>query len=47
MSNIYLKVTTEKNKHSQSFDFLGLKIYQQFSFWGTPTHSGIIEFQKL
>ena len=25
MSNIYLKVTTEKGWHFQNFDFLGLK----------------------
>ena len=25
MSNIYLKVTIEKNRRSQNFDFLGLK----------------------
>ena len=30
MSNIYLKVTIEKNSRSQNFDFLSLKICQIF-----------------
>ena len=33
MSNIYLKVTIEKNCPSESFDF-----------WKAPTHADIIEF---
>ena len=44
MSNIYLKVTIEKNWRSQNFDFLSLKIFHQFSFWRAPTHADIIEF---
>ena len=41
MSNVYLKVTIEKTdvlKTSIS------KIRLQVSFWGAPTHAGIIEF---
>ena len=44
MSNIYLKVTIDKNWRSQNFDFLRLKICHQVSFWGAPTHADIIEF---
>ena len=44
MWNIYLKVTTEKNWHSQNFDFLNLKICLQVSFWEDPIHTDIIEF---
>ena len=41
MSNIYLKVTIEKDWRSQNFDFLSLKICSQVSFWGAPTHPDI------
>ena len=45
MSNIYLKVTIEKNWLSQNFDFPSLKNSSpgQF-FWGVPTHADMIEF---
>ena len=44
MSNIYLKVTIEKNWRSQNFDFLGLKSLSPGQFWGAATHEDIIEF---
>ena len=44
MSNIYLKVTVEKNWPSQNFDFLSLKNYPPDPFWGAPTHADITEF---
>ena len=44
MSNIYLKVTVEKNWRSQNFDFLSLKTCHHVSFWGAPTHADIDEF---
>ena len=47
MSNIYLKVTIEKNWRSQKFDFLSLKFCEQVNFWGAPPHADIIEFLKL
>ena len=47
MSNIYLKVTIEKNWRSQTFDFLSLKNSHQVSFWGAPTHADIIEFENF
>ena len=31
----------------QNFDFLGLKICHQVSFWGAPTHADIIEFENF
>ena len=41
----YLKVTTEKKILFQNFDFLSIKkIPLQVSFWGAPTHAGIIDF---
>ena len=43
MSNIYVKVTIEKNWRSQNFGFLSLKIFLQASFWGAATHPDIIE----
>ena len=42
-SNIYLKVTIEKNWHSQNLDFLSIKIFSPVSFWGAQTHADIIE----
>ena len=47
MSDIYLKVTIEKNWRSQNFDILGLNISHQVSFWGAPTHADIIEFSNF
>ena len=35
MSNIYLKVTIEKNWRSQNFDFLGLKNLSPGQFFGS------------
>ena len=44
MSNIYLKVTIEKNRRFKNFHFLSLKkICHQVSFWGAPTQAVIIE----
>ena len=39
MSNIYLKVTTEKFSI-----FWVSKICHKVNFWGAPTHTDIIEF---
>ena len=36
MSNIYLKVTIEKNWRSQNFDFLSLKNLSPGQFLGSP-----------
>ena len=47
MSNIYLKITTEKNWPSQNFDFLGLKNLAPSSFWGAPTHADTIQFENV
>ena len=44
MSDIYLKVTIEKNWRPQNFDMVSLKIRLQVSFWGPPTHGDIIQF---
>ena len=44
MSNIYLKVTIDKNCCSQDLDFLSLKNLSPGQFWGAPTHKDIIEF---
>ena len=44
MSNIYLKVTIEKNWRSQNFDFLGLKNMSPGQFWEAATHEDIVEF---
>ena len=44
ISNIYLKVTIEKNGPSQDFDFLSLKYLSLGQFWGAPTHADTIEF---
>ena len=35
MSNIYWKVTIEKNRHSQNFDFLSLKKLSPGKFLGS------------
>ena len=43
MSNIYLKVTIEKNSRSQTSIFKVQKICLQVSFWGAPTYADIIE----
>ena len=43
MSNVYLKVTIEKNWRSQNFDsFKFKKNCHKVSFWGAPTHADII-----
>ena len=45
MSDIYLKVTIEKNWRSQNFDFLSLKTLSLRSVFGDIwTHADIIEF---
>ena len=44
MSNVYLKITIEKNLRSQNFDFLSLNNFSQVSFRGAPTHANINEF---
>ena len=44
MSNIYLKLTIEKNFRSQNFDFLSLKNLSSGQFWGGPTHEDITAF---
>ena len=31
-------------RHSQNFNFLGLKNLSQGKIWGAPTHTGITEF---
>ena len=39
MSNIYLKVTTGKNRHSQNFNFLSLKNSSPGQFmWSSNSH---------
>ena len=45
MSNICLKVPTQKNWHFQNFDFQNLKNSSlgQF-FWGATAHVDVIEF---
>ena len=47
MSNIYLKVTIEKNWISQNFDFLSLKKLPPGQFLGAPTHTDISEFSNV
>ena len=47
MSNIYLKVTIEKNWRSRNFDFVSLKNVSPGQFLGAPTHADIIEFSKF
>ena len=47
MSNIYLKVTIEKNWRSQNFDFLSLKSFSLGQFWRAPTHANIVEFYNF
>ena len=44
MSNIYLKVTIEKNWRSQNFNFLSLKNLSPGQFLRAPSHADIIEF---
>ena len=44
MSNIYLKLTIEKNWRSQNFDFVSLKKFSPGQFCGAPTHENVIEF---
>ena len=47
MSNIYLKVTIEKNWCSQNFDFLIVKYASPGQFWAAPTHADIIPFKNF
>ena len=42
MSNIYLKITIEKNERSKNIDFRSLKTLSLCQFWGAPTHPDII-----
>ena len=42
MSNIYLKVTIEKNWRFQNFDFVNLKSFSLGQPWGAPAHEDII-----
>ena len=44
MSNIYFKVTIEKNWCSQNFDFLSLKNSFTGQFFGAQTQADIMEF---
>ena len=44
MSNIYFKVTIEKNWGSQNFDFLILKNSFTGQFFGVRTQADIMEF---
>ena len=44
MSNICLKVTIEKKRHFQNFDFLSLKNSSPGQFFGAPTRADITEF---
>ena len=44
MSNIYLKVTTEKIRRTQNFSFLRLKIFSPGQLFGSPNHVDMIEF---
>ena len=47
MSNVYSKVTIEKNWLYQNFNFLSLRVYLQVSFWGAAAHAGITEFSSF
>ena len=47
MSNIYLKVTIEKNWLSRNFDFVSSKNVSPGQFLGAPTHADIIEFSNF
>ena len=44
MSNIYLKITSEKTWCSQNFGFLILKICHQVRCCGAQTHADTMEF---
>ena len=46
MTNIYVKVTIEKNWHYQNFYFVSLKDLSPGQFCGTPIHVNIIKFQN-
>ena len=39
MSNIYSKVTIEKIRRSQNFNFLSLEKLSPVIFWGAPSHA--------
>ena len=48
MSNIYLKVTTGKNRHSQNFNFLSLKNSSPGQFmWSSNSHRYHWGLQRL
>ena len=47
MSNIYLKVTIEKNWRSRNFDFVSSKNVSPGQFLGAPTHADITEFSNF
>ena len=44
MSNIYLKITIEKNWRFQNFNFVSLKNWSSVQFFGAPTQADTIEF---
>ena len=44
MSNIYLKITFEKNWRSQKFDFPSLKYLSSGQFLGSSNSPDIFEF---
>ena len=44
VSHIYVKVTIEKRRRSQNFDFLNFFFFLQVSFWEAPIHTDIIKF---
>ena len=47
MSNIYLKITIEKNWRFQNFDFVSLKNWSSVQFFGAPTQADTIEFENF
>ena len=47
MSNIYLKVTIEKNRYSQRLDILSLKSSSSGRFWRAPAHADMLEFSNF
>ena len=47
ITNIYLKITIEKNWRTQNFDFRSLSSCLKVSFWGAPTHADIINFSNF
>ena len=47
MSNICLKITIEKNWHTQNFDFISSNVRLLVSSWRAPTHANINEFSNI